>query len=196
MKSKDRFDDLPRHEDRVGAHRAEQPRMRPWTVVAWAVLGCVVLTASGIFAALVVSGRVDLTPDQSAAASQEPSTAPVIDTNYTVLVLNGTAQQGLAEDTKATIVASGWPDSSVEAGQSSATDFETTVVYYATPEDEPAAAGLAEVLGGARVEQSDAYQFEDAPETPEVDETTVKRLVAVIGLDRATVPADPDSDSG
>ena len=54
---KDRFDDLP-DTDRVGAHRAENPRMRGWVVLLWAALATVVLIAVGIFGTLIASGQI------------------------------------------------------------------------------------------------------------------------------------------
>ena len=48
-----------------------------------------------------------------------------------------------------------------------------------------AAQGLAQAIGGAEVAQSDFLQPTDDPNTPD-DESAVKRLVVVIGLDRAS----------
>ena len=48
--------------DRVGAHRAENPRMRGWVVLLWAALATVVLIAIGIFGTLLASGRIDFAP--------------------------------------------------------------------------------------------------------------------------------------
>ena len=41
-------------------------------------------------------------------------------------------------------------------GDAGTTDFPETTVYYAFPEDEAAALGLAGVIGGAQVAQTDA----------------------------------------
>ncbi len=53
-------------------------------------------------------------------------------------------------------------------------------MYYLVPEDEAAAAGLAGVIGGASVEQSEVYQPADPSQ---------RQLTVVIGLDRTRPPA-------
>ena len=165
--------------------------MHPVTVLIWALLGCVVLSVGGIFTTLVLSNHIELFPDEKAAATPAATTTPIVDTGYGVLVLNGTAEQGLASETKAAIVAAGWPDSAVEAGESSSTDFANTVVYYGAPEDRAAALGLAAVIGVTATEQSDAYQLDDDPSTTDVVETGPKRLVLVIGQDRVAPKPSP-----
>jgi hypothetical protein len=59
-------------------------------------------------------------------------------------------------------------------------------VFYATEADEAAALGLAEVVGGAQVEQNAQYIQEDDPAT-ERDESRL--LTVVLGLDRVAPPA-------
>jgi hypothetical protein len=54
---KDRFDDLPPR-GRIGAHRAENPRLRGGIVLLWSVIAIVVLVAVGIFGTLIATGRV------------------------------------------------------------------------------------------------------------------------------------------
>ena len=66
------------------------------------------------------------------------------------------------------------------ASEAGSTDFPETTVYYYLPTDEAAAAGLAEVIGGAKLEQSDVYQPADDPEA--------RQLTVVIGLDRTATP--------
>lgn len=171
---RDRFDDIPRQPARVGAHRAEQPRMSRGVVLLWAALATVVLTIAGIIGFLMLSQRAEILPEQPQA---EPTVAPVIDTSYTVLVLNGTGTSGKAEEVAEQVVSAGWADDKVLPSESSATDFPSTTVYYAAPEDEAAARGLADAIGGARVEQSDQYGDPD-------DET--RELAVVVGLDRVS----------
>lgn len=178
---RDRFDDLP-DVDRVGAHRAENPRMRGWVVLLWAALATVVLIAVGIFGTLLASGRIDLFPTPAPTVAPIPDVTPVIDLTYEVLVLNATPEQGLATQTKDLIVAAGWPSDTVLASEAGSDDFPETTVYYLLPEDEAAAAGLAGVIGGAAIEQSEAYQ----PANPES-----RQLTVVIGLDRTAAGSSP-----
>lgn len=83
-----------------------------------------------------------------------------------------------------TLINAGWAAATVLASDSASDDFETTTVYYVSAEDEEAAKGLAGVIGGAEVQQSDYYagQTEDGQ----------KQLTIVIGVDRAaSVPETP-----
>ncbi|MDU0346523.1 LytR C-terminal domain-containing protein [Microbacterium sp. KSW2-29] len=184
---RDRFDDLPDSTGRVGAHRAERPRLRGWIVFLWAAIATLVLIIVGIFGSLVASGRISFGADDVPAptVSAEPTTPAVVDTSYSVVVLNGTGQDGLAASVRDQIVAAGWSGDTVETGDSDTTDFAQTTVYYLRDADAAAAQGLAQTIGGAEVAQSDFLQPTDDPNTPD-DESAVKRLVVVIGLDRAS----------
>ncbi|MFG6504391.1 LytR C-terminal domain-containing protein [Microbacterium sp. P05] len=184
---RDRFDDLADESGRVGAHRAENPRMRGGAIFLWAVAAVVLLTVAGIFATLLISGRISLTPEAEPTAAPAPVVVPVLDTTSTVIVLNASGQPGLATAVKDTLVSAGWPAESVFPGDASS-GFDTTTVYYSLPEDEAAAAGVAEAIGGADVQQSsvyDAYPVEDDPDT-DTNETDALRFVVVVGADRAT----------
>ncbi|WP_230667834.1 LytR C-terminal domain-containing protein [Microbacterium sp. MEC084] len=174
---RDRFDDVPRQSARVGAHRAEQPRAPRRVVLLWAALATVLLTIAGILAFLVLSQRVDIVPGQQSPVPQS-TVSPIVDPTYTVLVLNGTGSQGVAEEVAAELVAAGWSDDMVLPSESSATDFPATTVYYASPEEEAVALGIAQAIGGARVALSDQYQ---SPPDPALKEITV-----VAGLDRVS----------
>ncbi len=154
--------------------------MRAWVVLLWAVLATIVLVAVGIFGTLLVTGRVVLFPTPEPTAAPLPIVTPVVDTSYEVLVLNATPEQGLATQMKDVIVAAGWAEETVSAGEAGSTDFPETTIYYYLPTDEAAAAGLAEVIGGANLAQSDVYQPTDDPEA--------KQLAIVIGLDRTANP--------
>ncbi|SIT70047.1 LytR C-terminal domain-containing protein [Microbacterium sp. RU33B] len=180
---RDRFDDLPADTGRVGAHRAEQPRMRGWVVFLWAALATVVLIAVGIFGTLLASGRVVLFPTPSPTATPAPVVTPVVDTSYSVMVLNATPESGLATQMKDVVVAAGWLTDTVTASDAGSEDFAETTVYYAYPEDEAAALGLAQVIGGAAIAQTDVYQPIDTPDA--------KLLTIVIGLDRTAAGATP-----
>ncbi|RWR21539.1 LytR family transcriptional regulator [Microbacterium enclense] len=181
---RDRFDEIPAGTGRVGAHRAERPRSRSWLVFLWAALATVVLVIVGIFGVLLASGRISPASDPAPTPTVAETTPAAIDTSYTVVVLNGTAEEGLAGNLRDRIVALGWPGDSVQTGDSDTTDFATTTVYYRAPEDEAAARGLAEAIGGASVAESDFLQPTDDPDTAD-DEGAEKRLIVVIGLDRA-----------
>lgn len=176
---KDRFDDLPAEIGRVGAHRAENPRMRGWLVLLWAVIATIVLIAVGIFGTLLASGRIELFPTPEPTVTPAPVITPVVDPTIGVLILNATPEQGLATQMKDVVVAAGWAEDNVNAGEAGSTDFEKTTIYYLAAEDEAAALGLAEVIGGAEVQQSDVYQ-------PAIPDT--KQLTIVIGLDRTANP--------
>lgn len=189
---RDRFDDLPSDAGRVGAHRAENPRLNGWIVFFWAALATVLLVAVGIFGTLVATGRVELfpVPENTAAATPDPTVTPVVDTTYAVNVLNATPEDGLATEVKDLVVAAGWAAGDVLASEASATDFAETTVYYAADDDEAAAAGLADAIGGALIAQSDAYAPADDPDT-EADESAAPLLTIVVGLDR--VAAEPSA---
>lgn len=156
--------------------------MRGWVVLLWAAIATVVLVAVGIFGTLVVTGRVTLSPTPGVTVAPAPVVAPVLDTTYDVLVLNATPQAGLASRTRDEIIAAGWSDDLVLAGDAGSEDFATTTVYYPFPDDEAAALALADVIGGAAVAQSEVYQPLDDPEA--------RQLAVVLGLDR-TADAEP-----
>ncbi len=185
---RDRFDDVAPENGRIGAHRAENPRMRGGVVFLWAAIAAVVLTVAGIFGALVVSGRISLSPAPEPTTTPVVVVEPVIDTTAPVLVLNATGQEGLATQVRDTIVAAGWPADIVTAGAAGSTDFPETTIYYADAADEAVALGLAEVIGGAQIAQSSQYLPPDDPET-EANESG-RQLTVVLGLDRIQAPAE------
>nr|WP_205834847.1 LytR C-terminal domain-containing protein [Microbacterium sp. CFH 90308] len=154
--------------------------MRGWVVLLWAALATVVLIAVGIFGTLLASGRIELFPEPTPTVQPEPEVTPVVDVSYKVQILNATPEQGLATQMKDVIVTAGWADGDVLAGGAGSEDFPETTVFYVNPEDEAAAAGLADVIGGANIEQSDAYP----PADP-----AMKQLTVVIGLDRTAAGA-------
>ena len=187
--SRDRFDDLSEGSGRVGAHRAENPRLRPGVIVLWALVATILLVGIGIFGSLIASGRITLTPAATPTPTATAVTEAVVDTSFSVNVLNATGESGLATTMKDQIVAAGWNADSVLPSQAATSDFPETTVYYAFPADEGAARGLAEVIGGANVALSDVYQPVDDAETADVDESQSKVLTVVIGLDRTAAGA-------
>jgi len=154
--------------------------MRGWVVFLWAALATIVLVALGIFGTLLVTGRVALFPTPEPTVTPLPIVTPVVDPTYEVLVLNATPEPGLATQMKDVVVAAGWAEDTVLASEAGSTDFPETTIYYYLPTDEAAAAGLSEVIGGAKLEQSDVYQPADDPEA--------RQLTVVIGLDRTSTP--------
>lgn len=186
---RDRFDELAPDLRRVGSHRAENPRIHALPVLLWSIGAVIVLTAVGVFISMIGSGRVVLFPPAAPTPTPEAVVAPIIDTSYPVLILNATGERGSATAAKDLLVAAGWPPESVLPGQAGS-EFPTTTVYYPLPEDEAAALGVAEVIGGGSVERSAAYLPADDPTTVDVDESAVKQLTVVLGRDRVT-PATP-----
>lgn len=174
----DRFDAVTAGRGRVGAHRAENPRLISRALLFWAAVATVVLVAAGIFGTLVATGRIafDSAPASTATAPPPADSVPAIDTSYSVLVLNATTQGGLAGEVRDEVIAAGWSSEAVEAGDAAASDFPATTVYFPFDEAEGAARGLAEALGGADVAFSDAYQ--------PADDDQLRQLVVVVGMDR------------
>lgn len=192
---KDRFDDLPADHGRVGAHRAENPRLRGGVVLLWSAVATIVLVTLGVFGTMITTGRITLFPEPVATATTIPAVDAVIDTSYTVYVINATPQSGLAGTVANQVIAAGWTSEMVYPTESESEDFETTTVYFATPADEGAARGLAQAIGGAAVELNDSYQPVDDPNTSDVDESAVKQLVIVIGQDRTDAGAGADTSA-
>ena len=112
---RDRFDDLPDPTGRVGAHRAENPRLRGWIIFLWAAIATLVLIIAGIFATLVVSGRISLGPDA------EPTPTPTA---------SATRPTPPAPTSSATTARTPWvaPALTSDAAAKSSTDASVAVV--------------------------------------------------------------------
>jgi len=170
---RDRFDSIPHGIDRVGAHRAPARRGAKWIRFGWAALATVVLAGIGIAGVMIFNDRLNVsggdpgaTPSASPVATAEPTIAPI-----DVTVLNGTATEGLAATAAATLTAGG-----VTVGataNASKDDLTETVVYYATPDLEGAARGVAGLLPEADVRLSESFAETGTP------------LVVVLGSDYA-----------
>lgn len=154
--------------------------MNGWVVLLWSFVAALVLVIVGIFGALVFMGRIPLFPD--AGARPAPEETGIVDTSYSVMLLNATPEEGLDARLREELVAAGWPDASVYASDSASGDFAATTVYYIDPQDEQAAIGLSRVLGGAEVQQNDFYAA--------LNETDQRQLTAVIGLDRSAAATE------
>lgn len=190
--ARDRFDELPHTQGRVGAHRAENPGMHGWFVLLWAAVATAVLIAVGIFAAMLAMGKISFdaaTPLPTVSPSATP-TVPPLDTGFAVLVLNATTANGLAATTRETIVNAGFASGAVAATDADTQDFPTTTVYYKTAADQPGAEALAHLIGATKVVLSDTYGDDVIPGQ--------KQLTVVLGLDLAknapaTEPAPQDA---
>ncbi|MFI8631370.1 LytR C-terminal domain-containing protein [Microbacterium sp. NPDC077663] len=180
--AKDRFDDVPRHPARVGAHRAENPRLRVGVIVLWSVVATVAIVAAGVLSTMFATGRLDFAPRPESTSTSQV-VAPQIDTSYQVLVLNATPDAALGEAVRSDVIAAGWAEADVEESNASSDDFPTTTVYYGTAADEAAARGLADAIGGAEVSLDDTYQVVAPPETASAGGEPRSQLVVVVGVD-------------
>lgn len=157
--------------------------MNGWLVLLWSFVSALVLIVLGIFVALLMMGRITLFPTPEATIEPAPEVTGVVDTTYSVLILNATPEEGLDAQMRETLINAQWPNDLISYGSASQQDFAETTVYYDAPEAELAAIGLADLIGGAHVEQSDVYADASDPEQ--------KQLVIVIGLDRSSVQPEP-----
>lgn len=153
-------------------------------VLLWSVVAALVLVVVGIFTALVIMGRISLFPVAEPVETPMPEETGIVDTTYSVMVLNATPEAGLEDQMRDELINAGWDGSIVFAVDGASNNFETTTVYYVDPADEDAAIGLAGVIGGANVEQNDFYAG--------LNKTGVSQLTVVIGLDRSTVEPEPE----
>jgi LytR cell envelope-related transcriptional attenuator len=170
---RDRFDSIPHGIERVGAHRAPARRGARWVAFGWAALATVVLVAVGIGGVMLFNDRLNfgdpvVTPTPTPVVTAAPTVAPDIP----VTVLNGTTTTGLAARAGDALTAAGIPVGTT--ANASANDLTETVVYYATPDLEGAARGVAAALPEADVRLSEQFAQIGTP------------LVLVLGSDYAT----------
>ncbi|MGO2469070.1 MAG: LytR C-terminal domain-containing protein [Microbacterium gubbeenense] len=172
---RDRFDDVPRDPERVGAHRAPRGRHRWLVVLLWWLLAVGILTGGGILAFLALSNTGDFELPAPPTASEVVTETPVpeADTSYPVLVLNGTDDVAAADAVRQEIVDAGWSEDTVAPLDSDASDVAATRVLYVGDEDEQAARGLAGALGISEVTQDHSYA-----------EMSENGLTVIVGLDR------------
>lgn len=161
--------------------------MNGWVVLLWSFVAALVLIIGGIFASLAVMGRIELFPAAVPSAAPTPEETGIVDTSYSVLILNGTPQENLDTTMRDQLINSGWPADIIYASESGSEDFETTTVYFVADDDELAAIGLAGLIGGAAVEQSDFY----AGQAGEGE----KQLTVVIGIDRMDAAPEGSDDA-
>ncbi|SJN15309.1 hypothetical protein FM104_00125 [Microbacterium esteraromaticum] len=160
--------------------------MNGLVVLLWSAAVALVLIVVGIFVTLVMMGRIDLFPEAEPTSVQTPGVVAEVDTSYRVLILNATPQSGLVASVRTQLLAEGWAADAVFGSDGATQQFDKTTVFYIDKGDESAALGLAEVLGGAEVEQSDFYAA--------LNDTELPQLTVVIGLDKVSddVP-EPES---
>lgn len=159
----DRFDRPPADLQRVGAHRAPRPGGRGWIVFAWAALATGVLVGLGVLAMFVINDRVAFDSPfapatETPAASETPEVQPTTDPTVNVVILNGTAVDGLAASAGDVLTAAGWTVGS--RSNADASDVKTTVIFYTDASQEGAAKGLAAALGDVEIRLSDQFVVE------------------------------------
>ena len=174
---RDRFDTIPHGIDRVGAHRAPARRGARWIRFGWAALATLVLAGVGIAGVMVFNDRLNAAsgPDPASTPVPTATAEPTISPEVKVTVLNGTSTAGLAAKAAEALTAGGVPvDATANASANNLTD---TVVYYATPDLEGAARGVATLLPEADVRLSETFAETGTP------------LVLVLGSDYAEAAA-------
>lgn len=171
----DRFDEIPKDLDRVGAHRAPRKRGRGWIAFGWAALATIVLIAAGAVGIMVLNNGLDFTATPGSSASSTPrgsagpTAAPTVDPSLSVTVLNGTDTAGLAASAATALTGQGWTVGATS--NASTSDIKTTTVYYADATLEGAARGVASALPGASIALSSDFADSGA------------QIVAVLGAD-------------
>ena len=160
---KDRFDDLPHHLDRVGAHRAPAKKGRRWVAFWWALAATAILIALGAIGLSVLNNRlnftfpgIDTTTEVvEPTAEPVPTAEPTTDPNASVTVLNGTPGTGVARSVGDLLAASGWMVGTMSNADTE--DVVATTVYYADPTQEGAARGVAALLPNSVIALADTF---------------------------------------
>lgn len=160
--------------------------MNGWVVLLWSFVAALVLIVGGIFASLLVMGRITLFPEETPTAIPTAEATGVLDPTYSVMILNATGEAGLEAQMRDQLVNSGWTPESVLSGSAGAQDFPDTTVYYILEEDQLAALGVADLLGASSVVQSDYYADPNNP--------ALKQLTVVIGSDLMTTAPDAPAE--
>ena len=171
---RDRFDDVPRDQSRIGSHRAVPRPGRRWIAFAWAALATGLLVGAGVVWLAVANQSFQFTnpltsessvpeagPSDEAEPEAEATPTPTaadpstVDPTVTTLtVLNATDTSGLAAGAADTLTEAGWTVGS----QGNANDTApTSIVYYGSDDDEGVALGVAQALGIDATQQTDAF---------------------------------------
>lgn len=170
----DRFDEAPRA-GRIGAHRVHAQPHFAWRYVVGGAVGAILLTAAGIIGVNLANsaGKLPEFGDQPQATQASPKTAPQLDPEATIVLLDGTSDDGdLALRLDPIITEEGW--GVIEySGPAATSTVEISAVFYEDAADEAAALGLAAKLGGLSAYQTSEYDAYGA------------RLVVLLGSDYA-----------
>lgn len=151
--------------------------MNGLVVLLWSAAVALVLIVCGIFVSLVMMDRISLFGgDEPAPVQTAPGVVAEVDPSYRVLILNATPEEGLVAEVREKLLDEGWSTEDVFGSDGASQEFSKTTVFYVADEDEGAALGLAELLGGAEVQKSDFYAA--------LNDTDEPQLTVVIGLDR------------
>ncbi|KTR85519.1 LytR C-terminal domain-containing protein, partial [Leucobacter chromiiresistens] len=144
----DRFDRL-QQSGRVGAHRVTARPRYIWQYLIAGLLGFAVLTTIGIIAVQSGegSGKLPLTSSGTPSGTAQPSVEAKLDPEATIAILNGTPTENLAAALDQIVTNEEWGKIQF-SGSAATTDVAISAVFYSNPDDEAAAAGLAEKLGG------------------------------------------------
>lgn len=172
---KDRFDDLPRKLDRVGAHRAAAAKRSGWVAVWWALAATILLIAVGVVGLFVLNDRLDFalpgagtaspttsatppptqTPPPAPSSTPTPTPEPTVDPALNITVLNGTPGVGVAGGVAELLTGAGWTVGAT--ADASSEDVAETIVYYADASLEGAARGVAGSVPGSDIQLSSDY---------------------------------------
>lgn len=153
--AEDRFDHPPKGR-RVGVHRIVAKPRRFWVFLVAALVGVALLTGAGIFAVNNIGGEIMGAGETSEKAPAVEQTAPVLDPEATIAVLNGTVTPGLEASVAQTIVDNEWGQIGFTEVAAS-NEVQISAVFYTSVTDEAAALGLAAELGGVSTYQSNDY---------------------------------------
>jgi hypothetical protein len=159
----DRFDDVPQHLDRVGAHRAPAKKGRRWVAFWWALAATALLIGIGAVGLTVLNNRLNFTipgiqaiaPSETPVEEAVPTAEPTTDPSASVTVLNGTTGTGVARSVGELLTGAGWTVATTSNADTE--DVVTTTVYYADPAQEGVARGVAALLPGSEVALADTF---------------------------------------
>lgn len=164
----DRFDRIERG-GRVGAHRVTPKPRHFWQFFVAGLLGFALLTTLGVLWVQRVGSIPELPITQQEEQPKPPEVQPELDPEATVVVLDGSGSaQDLASAVDLAITTEGW---GVMLFSGPASPLTESYVLYRSPDDEAAAAGLAEKLGGLPIMETEEFAEYEA------------RLIVVIGAD-------------
>ncbi len=178
--AKDKFDDLPKDLERVGAHRGPKQKGRAWIAFAWCAFATVLLIGVGLTGKSLIDQNVSFTgawapvtvtntiseapvtttwePEISTSAEtvdlDQGEVIPVFDGVTPVQVQNASGVDGSGAAVTALLATAGF---NMAEPVTAAVISEASVVYYTDASLEAAALGLAENIPGATTALSTDY---------------------------------------